>query len=61
MKWKYQVLTETELCRILDDNHPFTSANEQDALYKCGELGWELVQVLVVNDERMYYFKKPLG
>ena len=58
MKWKYQVITEAELRRLVDDGHPFTSVYEQEALRKCGELGWELVQILVGNDGKVYYFKQ---
>ena len=60
MKWKYQVITEAEMRRLVDDGHPFTSVYEQEALCKCGELGWKLVQILLNNGEKVYYFKQAM-
>lgn len=59
MKWKYKVITETELCKFVEcEEKPITSEYEQEALCKLGELYWELIQILVLNGEKVYYFRQ---
>ena len=36
------------------------AVTEHDALNELGEKGWELVEVLLVGSNHVFYFKRPL-
>ena len=60
MKWKYQVISEKNLRCILNKNEDLTLFEEEQGLCFCGNLGWELIKILIIDGEKIYYFKKPL-
>ena len=36
------------------------AVNEYDALNQLGENGWEMVEVLLVGSNHVFYFKRPI-